>query len=64
MAKEKGKPLQHVLDETVEVHRHSLVLKDANIAYARLKNDPAFWDEEKAERQLWSVTLSDGQEDY
>ena len=63
IAKEKGKPLQQVLDEAVEAHRRSLILKDANIAYARLKSDPALWDEEKAERDLWSVTLADGQED-
>ena len=56
--------MQHVLDEAVEAHRRSLILKDTNIAYDRIKNDPALWDEEKAECQLWSVTLSDGLEDY
>lgn len=64
MAKEKGESLQYVLDEAVEAHRRSLILKEANSAYARLKNDPALWDEEKSERDLWAVTLTDGQEDY
>jgi len=64
IAKEKGESLQHVLDEAVEAHRRSLILKDANVAYARLKGDPALWDEEKSERDLWNVTLTDGQEDY
>ncbi len=64
IAKEKGESLQHVLDEAVEAHRRSLILRDANSAYARLKNDSALWDEEKSERDLWTVTLTDGQEDY
>jgi hypothetical protein len=64
IAKEKGESLQHVLDEAVEAHRRSLILRDANSAYARLKNDPELWDEEKSERDLWAVTLTDGQEDY
>ena len=64
MAKEKGESMQHVLDEAVEAHRRSLILKEANSAYARLKNDSALWDEEKSERDMWAVTLTDGQEDY
>ncbi len=64
IAKEKGESLQHVLDEAVEAHRRSLILRDANSAYARLKNDPELWNEEKSERDLWAVTLTDGQEDY
>jgi len=47
----------------VEEHRRTLILKEANSAYARLKKDPALWDEEKLERNLWAETLSDGQED-
>lgn len=63
IAKEKGESLQHVLDEAVEAHRRSLILKEVNSAYARLKNDPTRWDEEKSERDLWAVTLTDGQEE-
>ena len=64
IAKQKGESLQQVLDEAVEEHRRTLILKEANSAYARLKNDPALWDEKKLERGLWAVTLADGQEDY
>jgi hypothetical protein len=64
IAKAKGESLQQVLDEAVEAHRRSLILKETNSAYARLKNDPALWDEEKSERNLWAETLTDGQEDY
>ena len=63
IAKQKGESLQHVLDEAVEEHRRTLILKEANSAYGRLKNDPALWDEEKSERDVWAVTLTDGQED-
>ena len=64
IAKEKGESLQHVLDEAVEAHRRSLILRETNNAYTRLKNDSELWDEEKSERDLWAVTLTDGQEDY
>jgi len=52
-----------VLDEAVEEHRRTLILKEANSAYARLKNDSSLWDEEQQERDAWAVTLTDGQED-
>ncbi|MDW7729947.1 MAG: toxin-antitoxin system protein [Bacillota bacterium] len=63
IAKQQGKSLQKVLDEAVEEHRRTLILKEANSAYARLKKDPALWDEEKLERDLWAETLTDGRED-
>ena len=63
IAKQKGESLQQVLDEAVEEHRRTLILKEANSAYGRLKNDPALWDGEKSERDVWAVTLTDGQED-
>ena len=63
IAKKQGQSLQQVLDEAVEEHRRVLILKEANSAYARLKNDPELWDEEELERDLWSAALIDGQED-
>lgn len=63
IAKKQGKSLQQVLDEAVEEHRRTLILKEANGAYARLKKEPALWEEEKLERDLWAETLTDGQED-
>ncbi len=63
IAKQKGESLQKVLDEAVEEHRRTLILKEANSAYARLKNDSSLWDEEQQERDAWAVSLTDGQED-
>ena len=63
IARQKGESLQKVLDEAVEEHRRTLILKEANSAYARLKNDSSLWDEEQQERDAWAVTLTDGQED-
>lgn len=63
IAKQKGESLQKILDEAVEEHRRTLILKEANSAYARLKNDSSLWDEEKLERDQWATTLTDGQED-
>lgn len=63
IAKQKGESLQKVLDEAVEEHRRTLILKEANSAYSKLKNDSSLWDEEKQERALWANTLTDGEED-
>lgn len=63
IAKQKGESLQKVLDEAVEAHRRTLILKEANSAYSKLKNDSSLWDEEKQERALWANTLTDGEED-
>ncbi len=61
IAKQKGESLQRVLDEAVEEHRRTLILKEANSAYARLKTDSSLWDEEQQERDAWDITLTDGQ---
>ena len=63
IARQKGESLQKVLDEAVEEHRRTLILKEANSAYARLRDDSALWGEEQQERDAWSITLTDGQED-
>ena len=38
------------------------LLEESNRAYARLKADPAAWEEELRERGLWESTLGDGVE--
>lgn len=62
---ETGQSMQKVLDRAVEDHRRNLFLKEANEAYAALKNNPDQWKDELEERKAWSHTLTDGQEvDY
>lgn len=39
------------------------LLKQANKAYAALRNDPKAWSEELEERTLWEATLFDGLEE-
>lgn len=63
IAREKGVSLQNVLDEAIEEHRRTIILREANEAYAALKNDPSLWKDEKDERDLWELTLTDGQEE-
>ncbi len=63
IAREKGVSLQNVLDEAIEEHRRALILKEANEAYAALKKDPSLWKAEKDERDLWELTLTDGQKE-
>ncbi|MGM0652694.1 MAG: toxin-antitoxin system protein [Bacillota bacterium] len=65
IAREKGDSVQKVLDRAVEEHRRTLFLEEANKAYADLKENPRQWKEEQEEREIWSNTLTDGQEvDY
>jgi len=65
IARETGDSVQKVLDRAVEEHRRTLFLEEANKAYAELKENPRQWKEEQEERDIWSNTLTDGQEvDY
>lgn len=65
IARETGDSVQRVLDRAVEEHRRTLFLEEANKAYAELKENPRQWKEEQEEREIWSNTLTDGQEvDY
>ena len=63
LAQQKGESLQQVLDAAVEEHRRTLILKEANSAYAKLRDDSPLWGEEQQERDAWNITLTDGQED-
>ena len=65
IASETGDSVPKVLDRAVEEHRRTLFLEEANKAYAELKENPQQWKEEQEEREIWSYTLTDGQEvDY
>ncbi len=60
IAQETGEPMQKVLDRAVEEHRRNLLLKEANRAYAALKQDPEKWRSELEERATWDAALEDG----
>lgn len=61
IAAQAGEPMQAVLDRAIEAYRRQCLLQKANEAYAALKEDPAAWQKEMAERKVWDATLADGQ---
>lgn len=63
LAAETGKPMQDLIAEAVAVFRRHRILELTNEAYAAMHSDPALWQEELDEREIWDVTLRDGLED-
>jgi hypothetical protein len=63
LAVSEGKPMQTILDFALEEYRRQRFLREANAAYATLRNDPTAWKAELAERKEWDATMADGQED-
>lgn len=63
LAVSEGKPMQTILALALEEYRRQRFLREANAAYAALRNDHKAWKAELAERKEWNVTLADGQED-
>ena len=59
LAAERGESMQSVLAKAVEAYRRQQFLDEANDAYARLRQDPAGWEEEQSERCLWDAVLAD-----
>ena len=62
LAEREGEPMQAVLAKALEAYRRQRLLEESNRAYAKLKADPAAWEEELRERGLWESTLGDGVE--
>jgi predicted transcriptional regulator len=56
-------PLQTVLERAIENYRRQRFLEAANRTYAALRNDPATWQQEQEERELWDKAASDGPDD-
>ncbi len=54
---------QEVLDQAVESYRRELFLREANNAYAALRNNLEAWQNEKEEREAWDYSIQDGLED-
>jgi hypothetical protein len=62
LARDMGLQQQEVLDRAVEAYRRQLFLQGANAAYAALRDNPAAWAAEQAERAVWDVAVGDGVE--
>jgi len=52
--------MQDVLEEAIAFYQREKFLEEANVAYARLREDPEAWDRELAERRISEATLMDG----
>jgi predicted transcriptional regulator len=63
LAAATGQPMQQVLEQAVERYRREQFFAELNAAYARLRADPAAWEEELAERAELDGTLADGLDD-
>lgn len=63
LANNEGKPMQTILDLAIEAYRRQRFLREANAAYAALRNNPKTWKAELDERREWDTTMADGQED-
>jgi hypothetical protein len=48
-----------ILDKAIEAYRRKRFLEQLSEDFARLRRDPALWEEELAERKLWDATLAD-----
>jgi predicted transcriptional regulator len=59
LASRSGKSLQDVLTDAIELYRRSLLLDEANTAFAALRENAVEWQRELEERRVWDVTLQD-----
>lgn len=63
MSRRMGISKQDIIDEALDKLERTSIMKQANEAYERLRQDPQAWKEEIEERALWDSTLKDGLED-
>lgn len=62
LAREMGLQQQEILDLAVEAYRRQVFLRDANMAFASLRDNPAAWGAEQEERAVWDAAVGDGVE--
>ncbi len=55
-----GHTTQAVLDRAIENYRRQIFLEQANEAFARLRQNEELWEDERAERADWEMTIADG----
>jgi len=58
-----GESTAELIDRAVELLERDRFLDAANESFAALQADPAAWRAEQAERDLWEVTVADGDAD-
>jgi hypothetical protein len=60
IARAKHIPLTEALSRAVESYRREMLIQAMDADYAALREDPAAWAEEQAERAAWETTSADG----
>jgi hypothetical protein len=60
LAEADGGSMQSVLDRAIEEYRRLCFLREANSAYASLRQHGPSWEAEQAERREWDATQADG----
>jgi hypothetical protein len=63
LVKKIKKSRQLILEHAVEMLAREQFLREANEAYAKLKENPDAWKEMMDEYKEWDITLADGLED-
>ena len=58
-----GESTAELIDRAVELLERDRFLDAANESFAALRADPDAWRAEQAERDLWEVTVADGDAD-
>lgn len=60
LVESSGHTPQAVLDRAIENYRRQVFLEQANEAFVRLRQNQELWEDERAERADWEVTIADG----
>lgn len=62
IALQQNENIQDVIESAVKDYKKKKFFDGLNNAYSKLKEDPAAWAEELAEREEWDIVLKDGLE--
>jgi len=63
LAESEQVPMQTVLDRAIENYRRNRFLDAVNKTYASLRSDSQAWAVELEEREEWSRTVTDGDDE-
>jgi len=63
LAEREHVPLQTVLDRAIENYRRNRFLDAVNATYDALRSDPEKWTTELKEREEWTRTSGDGDDE-
>ncbi len=63
LANREHAPLQTVLERAIENYRRERFLEAVNATYAELRRDQSAWKAELDERDEWSGTSADGDDE-